>query len=80
MPKHESQALATRELDEPPISDIAPEVPVTERGSAAPAEGRSREDEIRDRAYRRYIDRGREEGHAEEDWLAAEQELHARGD
>ena len=78
MPKHESQALATREVDEPPISDIAPEIPVTDPEPEPPQE-RPREDQIRDRAYLRYIDRGREEGRAEEDWIAAEQELDARG-
>lgn len=36
---------------------------------------------IRTRAYQLFEQRGRKEGHAEEDWLAAESEiLHARAD
>jgi hypothetical protein len=33
------------------------------------------EEEIRSRAYALYKDRGREDGHAGEDWLRAEEEL-----
>lgn len=36
------------------------------------------DDEIRNRAYQLYERRGRAEGHAEEDWLTAEQDLKAR--
>jgi len=38
-------------------------------------------EQIRQRAYLRFEARGKEEGHALEDWLAAEDEvLHADGD
>ena len=33
------------------------------------------EQRIRQRAYELYLQRGHEEGHAEEDWLKAEQEI-----
>jgi hypothetical protein len=33
------------------------------------------EDQIRDRAYGLYVQRGREDGNAEQDWLDAELEL-----
>jgi Protein of unknown function (DUF2934) len=33
------------------------------------------EDQIRQRAYELYEERGREEGHEEEDWLRAEAEI-----
>jgi len=36
------------------------------------------EDEIRQRAYELYEERGREEGHHEEDWTRAEEEVLAR--
>jgi Protein of unknown function (DUF2934) len=33
------------------------------------------EDQIRERAYELYEERGREDGHAEEDWLRAKEEI-----
>ena len=33
------------------------------------------QEQIEERAYRLYLERGCEDGHAVEDWLAAEQEL-----
>jgi hypothetical protein len=35
------------------------------------------QEQIKQRAYELYLQRGRKEGHALEDWLAAEQELKA---
>ena len=35
----------------------------------------NREDQIRTRAYELYEARGREDGHAQEDWLRAEAEI-----
>jgi hypothetical protein len=60
----------------PPVSDIAPEVPATPvaaQGKEAPV--RAREDDIRARAYARYLARGDEAGSAEDDWFAAERDL-----
>jgi hypothetical protein len=37
------------------------------------------EEEIRIRAYRRYLDRGAQDGQDFDDWLHAEQELRKRG-
>jgi hypothetical protein len=36
------------------------------------------EEQIRQRAFRLYEERGREDGHAEEDWLQAELEISSR--
>ncbi len=36
------------------------------------------DEEIRQRAYEFYVERGYEEGHATEDWLRAETEVQAR--
>jgi DUF2934 family protein len=36
------------------------------------------QDKIRERVYKLYEDRGREHGHAEQDWIRAEQELRSR--
>jgi hypothetical protein len=62
---------------EPLISDMSPEVPVTSdsrvTGGSPPSD-----EEIRAKAYERYLDRGRGDGQAEDDWLAAEQELRER--
>ena len=33
------------------------------------------EDQIRRRAYELYVERGREDGHEEEDWLRAKEEI-----
>ena len=38
------------------------------------------EEEIRQRAYELYVERGYEAGHATEDWLRAEAEVQARHD
>lgn len=40
-------------------------------------EGQSREDRIRDAAYRRYLARGEADGDASTDWLEAEAEVDA---
>jgi hypothetical protein len=48
-----------------------------ERGSFADNSPRTREDDIAQRAYERYEARGREHGHALDDWLDAERELNA---
>lgn len=36
------------------------------------------QEQIRARAYERYCDRGREPGHADEDWVEAEREVRGR--
>jgi hypothetical protein len=38
---------------------------------------RERQDRIAARAHQLYMERGREDGHAEEDWLQAEREVNA---
>lgn len=48
-----------------------------ERGSIAASNLRTSEDDIAQRAYERYEARGREDGHALDDWLDAERELNA---
>jgi hypothetical protein len=78
MPKNHSQALAMREDVQPRISDISPEIPVTDREPGPLTESGSREEEIRQRAYQKYLERGRQDGHAEDDWLSAEEEIGAR--
>ena len=80
MTRNRAQGIATPDRSDRPISDIAPEVPLTEGEPAAGNGRRSREEEIRERAYRKYLERGGKEGDADEDWLAAEQELQGRGD
>ncbi len=39
----------------------------------------SREQEIRERAYRRYVDRGQQPGQELDDWIEAERELRTGG-
>lgn len=51
-----------------------------ERGSFADNSRRTSEDDIAQRAYERYEARGREHGHALDDWLDAERELNAAQD
>lgn len=41
--------------------------------------GSSLEEEIRDRAYQLYEERGREDGHDLDDWLSAEAEITGAG-
>jgi hypothetical protein len=38
----------------------------------------TREEEVRSRAYRLYEERGREDGHALDDWLQADEEVPSR--
>jgi len=45
------------------------------RTATAPAISIPSEDKIRSRAYQLYEERGRENGHAMEDWLRAEAEI-----
>ena len=47
----------------------------TEEPEGKHGEGRPTEDRIRARAFEHYMGRGREDGHAMEDWLQAENEL-----
>jgi hypothetical protein len=70
-----------------PISDVSPEIPMlasSEAISFSPSAGPARglhaptEEQIRARAYERYLERGQEDGRAEEDWLAAERDLNGR--
>jgi hypothetical protein len=49
-----------------------PETAVEERGVLLRS---TREEEIRDRAYEIYLQRGGQSGHELEDWLQAEREL-----
>lgn len=66
-----------------PISDIAPEIParemqsMTAMGTTSPpvTPARPLDEEIRERAYRRYLSRGGTDGLADEDWFEAEREL-----
>jgi hypothetical protein len=56
----------------------APKTSKAKAATAATAAGRKRtptHEEIAVRSYELYLERGREEGHAEEDWLRAESEL-----
>lgn len=46
--------------------------------SVAAATGENVTEQIRRRAYQLYEERGREDGHAEQDWLQAEAEILAR--
>jgi hypothetical protein len=48
------------------------------RTATAPAISIPSEDKIRSRAYQLYEERGREDGHAMEDWLRAEEEIHSK--
>ena len=43
-----------------------------------PISGAITEEQIRQRAYELYLERGGEDGHAEEDWLRAEAEIRGR--
>jgi hypothetical protein len=70
----------TSTRDQSPISDIAPEVPKSDVAAARPRATALTEDEIRARAYERYLDRGSVDGAADEDWLAAEAQLRGRDD
>jgi hypothetical protein len=47
------------------------------RSTASPAFLIASADDIAERAYQFYVDRGRADGHDREDWLRAERELHA---
>ena len=52
--------------------------PKTSKAKATTAAARKRTptyEEIAARSYELYLERGQEEGHAEEDWLRAESEL-----
>jgi hypothetical protein len=46
---------------------------------AAPPAASVQTEEIARRAYQFYLDRGRDEGHALDDWLRAEAEFRAKG-
>lgn len=50
----------------------------TDRFEGTPVAGAVSDDEIRDHAYKLYELRGHTEGHALEDWFAAERYLSAR--
>ncbi|HXW88945.1 MAG TPA: DUF2934 domain-containing protein [Terriglobales bacterium] len=51
---------------------------VRHHGGSASATVIDLEDQIRQRAYEIYEERGRTPGHEEEDWIQAEREVHAR--
>ena len=51
------------------------EKPLAGRSTSKPAAASVTEEAIRQRAYQLYEQRGRVDGHAVEDWLAAEAEL-----
>ena len=50
-------------------------MPKTTRKTAGTEAPLALEEQIRSRAYELYEQRGREDGHHEEDWLAAEREI-----
>lgn len=50
-------------------------MPKITRKPAMPEAQPDMEDQIRARAYELYEERGREDGHHEEDWLTAEREI-----
>jgi hypothetical protein len=56
-------------------SKVEPRVPVD--GAIASEERRANPNGIARRAYERYCERGCEDGHDVEDWLAAERDLNA---
>jgi hypothetical protein len=66
--------------EKPSISDVSPEIPVLGAGDPPRSRpGRTpSDDDIRARAYERYLSRGRSDGQALEDWLAAERELRSQ--
>jgi hypothetical protein len=49
------------------------------RSAPAPSPAFAPAEEIARRAYELYLDRGRDEGHALDDWLRAEAEIRAKG-
>ena len=51
--------------------DVVPQIPVSRNENIQP----SLVAEISRRAYELYEERGKEDGHAEEDWLRAEEEI-----
>ena len=53
----------------------APKLQNRNRTATAPVPASRTEDKIRSRAYQLYEERGREDGHAMEDWLRAEAEI-----
>jgi hypothetical protein len=56
-------------------ADSATTTMAERRGDAAPRETSPTEDDIRTRAYHRYLERGGGDGQAFDDWLEAEREL-----
>ena len=59
--------------------DPEPPAPQLTRRRAAVSQWQPTEDEIRLRAYHRFLERGGGHGQAFDDWLAAERELRLRG-
>jgi hypothetical protein len=57
------------------LNMLAPAAKNRSRTATAPAFGVPFEDKIRSRAYQLYEERGREDGHAMEDWLRAKAEI-----
>jgi hypothetical protein len=61
--------------DAPSVSDTFATGAHGHNGSGRQGTGRPTEEEIRVRAYYRYLERGRLDGGAFDDWILAEQEL-----
>jgi hypothetical protein len=71
-----SQIRSSEEAGEPVAAPAGMRDDVSSAGAAPhPANGTGREQMIREAAYLRYQARGCEDGHALDDWLAAEAEI-----
>jgi hypothetical protein len=70
MAKRAVRSTATRRVVDSTKTDVMSESEVTRQPDGQPTE-----DEVRTRAYHRYLERGATNGNDVEDWVAAEREL-----